>query len=121
MLLLIIAAILLTLLIKLNSKKTINQPQDVVLDYANNFYVSDSFSGRVRVQKFSFANLIDQTVTGNGTVGSFQYQLYRRTRVIIDPNGDIYAIETSTHQIKFWRNGTISGQTIADIVSRLDQ
>jgi len=79
----------------------LNAPYDVTLDYPNAFYVADQNNNRV--QKFLTGSTNGSTVAGyaNGSTSWYTNALFGPTRVLLDPNKNIYVSDTSHHQVKF--------------------
>ena len=71
-----------------------------------------------RIQKYSFGSSTGQTVAGNGTAGSSQYQLNMPTRVIIDSNGNLYISDSANNRTQIWSNGAVSGTTLVGTTSK---
>lgn len=96
-----------------NANNQLNNPTDLVLDYENNLYVADTYNHRI--QMFNRANLIGQTIAGNGSVGSTIFQLKFPHGLIIDSNRNLYISDTSNHRIIFWKHGDNYGQIIVGL------
>ena len=86
-------------------------PLSVVLDYANNLYITDY--GNHRIQKYLSGSSTGTTVAGNGTPGSSEYQLQYPHRIITNSNTDLYISDGGNHRVQFWRLGDTSGITVA--------
>jgi sugar lactone lactonase YvrE len=92
---------------------SLNVPYAVDVDAAGNLYIADRFNNRIR--KVTPGGTIT-TIAGNGTVASTgngglasQAAVGSPTDVLVAPNGTIYIVETTTHQVrKITTDGIIS-------------
>ena len=88
-------------------------PYYVTLDSSNAMYIAD-FSNH-RIQRHVLGSVIGTTVAGqaNGVGGSTAYDLITPTFVLIDAQGNLYVSDTGNHRIQLFRNGNLSGITVA--------
>lgn len=101
-----------------NTSYQLNTPLDVVLDWANNLYITDSYNHRI--QKYLFNTLVGRTVAGDETRGLAPSQLYYPSRVLIDSNENLYISDSFNHRIQFWNNGATNGTTLAGVSGKND-
>lgn len=92
----------------------LNAPADVTLDYPKAFYVADQNNNRI--QKFLVDTVNSSTVAGyaNATTAWFlPNSLYGPSRVLLDPNKNIYVSDTSRHQVKFLKKDNLTALSLS--------
>ncbi len=104
-----------------NASNQLNQPYDVILDYANNLYIADNMNSRI--QKYMYdpsTGLTIQTVAGDGTQGSSPSQLNSSSRLVMNSNRDLYITDTGNARVQCWLYGATSGSTVAGITGEIN-
>ena len=84
---------------------TLDSPQGLALDSANNLYIADTHNHRIR--KLSLATGIITTIAGTGTPGfsgdnasAAAAQLNLPTALALDTAGNLYLADTANHRIR---------------------
>ena len=91
----------------------LDNPKKIVFDSSDALYIADYDNHRV--QKWAVGATAGSTVAGqaDGTSGSTNTTLNRPSGIFLDSSNNLYVADTNNHRVQLWRNGSISGETVA--------
>ncbi|CAF4907833.1 unnamed protein product [Rotaria socialis] len=91
----------------------LNKPQGLSIDSNGTLYIADQ--NNCRVQKWLSGASNGTTVAGqsNGTCGSGPSLLQTPQGVIVDSNGNVYAVDTYNNRVQLWSYGASFGIMVA--------
>ncbi|CAF5160781.1 unnamed protein product, partial [Rotaria magnacalcarata] len=91
----------------------LNKPQGLSIDSNGTLYIADR--NNCRVQKWLSGARNGTTVAGqsNGTCGSGPSLLQTPQGVIVDSDGNVYAVDTYNNRVQLWSYGASFGIMVA--------
>ena len=91
----------------------LNTPYDAKLDHYNTLYIADRDNNRT--QKYLVNTLNGSTVAGqtNGSSCVLADCLKIPYGLHVDSNGDLFIVDTMNSRIQYWKNGALTGITVA--------